>query len=152
MTADHPNYSLSGRRPLTAAFIAGNCADREHRYREWFGWRPSTAQRCARVAAGKRCLADSYDLGNRTERCICQVYREVLDNPAIWRDPRGGSVYSADPYTPVDGEALAAFIADAAALGLQVDVSARSGCYPGRTVLIEVYDAAHKPFRKRRRP
>lgn len=112
---------------------SGASATREGLYRQWYGWQPSTAQRCPRVAAGKRCLAG-------TGSCVCREHRGLLEHPAIWHSARG-TVYSADPLGPVDGVALGAFVADATKLGLAVTVSARSGWAPGRTVLIEARKA-----------
>jgi hypothetical protein len=106
---------------------------RERVFAARFGWRPSRAQRCPRVAAGLRCVA--YNGGRRD--CICLRHSDLLDHAAVWLDRDGNHVYTAEPYGARDDE-LAAFLADANALGLTVTVHAESGWYLGRTILLRV--------------
>lgn len=98
--------------------------------------RPSDARDCPQVVAGKRCrCAEGWDVGRAP--CPCQrYYPQLLDHCRIWLDAEGRHVLTAEPYS-VDGDELADFLADMAALGLRVRISGRSQWHP-TTVLIIV--------------
>lgn len=101
----------------------------ETRARDWFGWRPSSARRCPLALAGRRCR------GRVGEPCLCG--RRVLDHRRRWIDRDGVALLTAEPYG-ADGDELAELVAELAALGLRLDVGARSPYYPGSTVLLTI--------------
>ena len=102
------------------------------RFRAWFGWRPSTAVRCPRALAGKRCR--QYHQGDN--RCICvRLYHPLLDHPRRWIDGDGEPVLTAEPYE-FNGDDFAEVVAECASLGLRVSVRGTSPYFPGRTMLI----------------
>ncbi len=119
-------------------------ANQQARFREWFGWRPSGALPCPRIAAGKHCL-----VGTRTPGlCTCCKYTHgLLDHARVWLDGDGGHVYTAEPYD-FDGAEFAELAAECAGLGLDVCVTGTSPYFPGRTTLIVIQkacdDAVHR--------
>ncbi len=104
--------------------------DQQARFRDWFGWRPSTAVRCPRTIAGKRCR--NWANG---EPCMCELHNHVLDHACRWINGDGNPVLTSEPYD-FDAEEFVALAADCAALGLDVSVTGTSPYFPGRTVLI----------------
>lgn len=107
-------------------------AGQRARFRAWFGWRPSTAVRCPRALAGKRCR--QYGRGDNA--CICvRLYHPLLDHPRRWINKQGESILTAEPYE-FEGEQFAELVAECTALGLDVSVRGVSPYFPGRTTLI----------------
>ena len=120
------------RRQMSRPYV-----EREERFAEWFGWRPSEAVECPRYAARKRCQL------NADVTCVCEEYCNLLDHPAVWRSRGGEHVYTAEPYdTAVDLDELARFAAEVRRDGLHVCLSPRSGWFPGATLLIIVRQSA----------
>jgi hypothetical protein len=121
---------------MTAAHahrVAGS--DHQSLMAAWFGLRPSSARRCPRVVAGRRCLAHRY-FRDGVARCACEQYEFPLwDHVRIWLDQAGRYVLTLEPYG-ANGANVAMLARAMRSLGLVVDVTARSPWSPGRTVLI----------------
>ena len=98
-----------------------------------FGFRVSRAQVCPRVVAGKRCRVGWP--GGRD--CLCMRYNGsvLLDHARIWRTPRGEAVLTAEPYGLKD-RYVAAFRAEIAPLGLELEVTNESYWFVGTTLII----------------
>jgi hypothetical protein len=130
MTARTPQDDL--------AFIQSFASDdpripQAKRFRAWFGWRPSTAARCPRTVAGKRCYAHQ-----RYEKCICQrLYYPLLDHPRMWLTREGERVFTAEPYH-FEGADFADLAAECQQLGLRIYVNGLSPYFPGRSLLIVI--------------
>lgn len=114
-----------------------------------FGYRPSHARACPRVVAGKRCLQfrqsrtwpyrPASRRGPEPWACACVTHHDLLAHRRIWLNPEGRHVFTVEPYGIERPDALAAFTADCAALGLTVTVSETDAQWcPGSTVLITV--------------
>ncbi|MGH3220229.1 MAG: hypothetical protein ACRDPY_16255 [Streptosporangiaceae bacterium] len=121
---------------LIDSLAASDRAAQITRFRDWFGWRPSTAHPCPRTAAGKRCRA-YHD----AEPCICQrLHHRLLDHPRMWLTAKGERVFTAEPYQ-FDGNAFADLVHDCDQLGLDITVQGTSPYFPGRTALIIIRKA-----------
>jgi hypothetical protein len=109
----------------------------ERRYGEWAGdrtrrFRPSTtASRCPRVVAGRRCRL------NYRGACICERHRWFLDHARLWLDPNGRHVLTCEPYE-AEGDELVAFADELRELGLSFTVVGYSPWNPGGTFLVVV--------------
>jgi hypothetical protein len=111
------------------------------RFAAWRHWRPSTAKRCPRVVAGKRCRAYTQ---RQDGICVCQRrYYPLLDHPRMWLTETGERVFTAEPYN-FSGDDFAGLVAECSDLGLKVSVTGSSPYFPGRTILLII--------RKRDRP
>ncbi len=107
------------------------------RARDWFHWRSSTAVRCPRALAGKRCR--QYHDGDNT--CICiQLHYPLLDHAARWITAEGEPILTAEPYD-FSGQDFADLVAACNDLGLRVSVNGTSPYFPGRTTLIIIRKA-----------
>lgn len=105
----------------------------ERRAIDIYGLRPSRANACPRVVAGRRCVA----YNDERRLCICQTYRRLLDHGRMWLDESGRHVLTGEPYD-IDTAELVEFIGELDRVGLAVTVGARSLWNPGQCVLIRV--------------
>jgi hypothetical protein len=82
---------------------------------------------CPRIAAGKHCLG---------ARCVCERHHlGILDHCRGWKDSRGRTVITAEPYGFSAAE-LADLIVSLYPLGVRVHVCLDSLWYPGHTALL----------------
>ena len=103
------------------------------------GLRPSRADACLRVVAGRLCLR------GRPGSCKgCPYGRaftlDIWDRARMWLDASGNRVLTLEPSWPPSTDNLADLRAAAAELGLTVTVEPpeRSFYYPGHTHLITI--------------
>jgi hypothetical protein len=134
---------------LIQSFASGDPAvAQKARFRDWFGWRPSTAVTCPRALAGKHCR--QYDHGDNT--CVCvRLHHPLLDHPRRWLDRDGRPVLTAEPYN-FPGEDFAELATECAALGLNVTVHGLSPYFPGRAILIVIRKTGDEPTREEETP
>jgi hypothetical protein len=81
---------------LIQSFASGHPQiEQAARFAAWYHWRPSSAARCPRVVAGKRCIAYSQ----RGETCVCERHHGgPIDHPRMWLTETGERVLTAEPY------------------------------------------------------
>jgi hypothetical protein len=109
-------------------------AERERIFAERHGWRPSRAVACPRYAARKQCLYHGND-GRHDRRCVCRLFH--LDHAACWIGRDGERVFTFEPYS-LCGQDIVRLVAALEPLGLTLDVSGRSGWYPGDAALVTI--------------
>lgn len=105
------------------------------------GYKPSGRRVCPRVVAGLGCTA------RRVGGCCgCPEggsSSRVYDHPRMWRcEVTGELVLTSEPYD-VDGQELAAFVAQMTELGLDVRVSGDTWWNPGGTFRITISPQGH---------
>lgn len=117
-------------------------AETEERYASWAEarLRPSGAEICPRVVAGRRCVAFRSD----GRRCICErLTHPVLDHARMWLTPDGGHVLTFEPYS-LSTDNLAA-LAELSPLGLELSISGYSPWNPGATFLCTITKPKENP-------
>ena len=113
--------------------------DQRSRYEEWASattrrYRASTLGHCPRLVVRRVCRSKSVE-----ELCICDRFHRLLDHSHMWQAPGGRRVLTAEPYN-VEGDHLAAFVAECSDLGAVVSLSGSSPYFPGSTLLLNVHN------------